>query len=339
MRTRKTILKFGVLMLITGQVCAQDPNFSQFFSSPLNMNPALTGAINSDWRLVSNLRTQWIGPANPYVTGTVSYDAKMFNRKIIGVEERNRAAVGGMLMFDEAMQGIVKSTYASLNFTYNILLSSGAMTHRLGAGFGGSFGNRFVNFDRLYFQDQFTGDGFDTNLPTGETALARMKPYLSASMGLLYSASSAKSNFDLGAAMFHLNKPRQTWLSDENEFLPIRYVSHANFDRYLNSSLILNLNGTYQFQREAQYYSIGGALGYHIGGREDLIFNAGLWYWSENAITPYVGLIINRMQFGVSYDATISKLRDAPRPANTFEISFIIRGEKAPVPGVPCPWK
>ncbi len=47
---------------------AQDPSFSQFFSSPLNINPSLTARINADWRAISNFRNQWIGPASPYVT-------------------------------------------------------------------------------------------------------------------------------------------------------------------------------------------------------------------------------------------------------------------------------
>ena len=36
-----------VLMLTAIQSRAQDPNFSQFFSSPLNVNPALTANINA----------------------------------------------------------------------------------------------------------------------------------------------------------------------------------------------------------------------------------------------------------------------------------------------------
>ena len=93
----------------------QDPSFSQFFSSPLNINPALTANINADWRMISNLRDQWIGPASPYITGTVSFDRKILQNKIPNVAEKNVIGIGGMLMFDHAMAGVVKSTYASLN--------------------------------------------------------------------------------------------------------------------------------------------------------------------------------------------------------------------------------
>src|SRR5215470_15170850 len=83
---------------------AQDPAFSQFFSSPLNINPALTAKINADWRVISNFRDQWIGPASPYATGTISYDRKIMQHKIPNVhEEKNTLGVGGMLMYDYAM--------------------------------------------------------------------------------------------------------------------------------------------------------------------------------------------------------------------------------------------
>jgi hypothetical protein len=53
-----------VFVLIAIQSKAQDPNFSQFFSSPLNINPALTANINADWRAIANFRDQWISPAS-----------------------------------------------------------------------------------------------------------------------------------------------------------------------------------------------------------------------------------------------------------------------------------
>src|SRR5580700_1098541 len=109
-------------MLLTKTSYGQDPSFSQFFSSPLNVNPALTGNINADWRVVSNLRDEWIQPASPYATGTLCFDKKIFQDKIPNVPEKNIFGIGGMLMYDYAMGGIVKGTYASLDLSYNIKL-------------------------------------------------------------------------------------------------------------------------------------------------------------------------------------------------------------------------
>jgi type IX secretion system PorP/SprF family membrane protein len=237
------------------------------------------------------------------------------------------------------MDGIVKSNYASLNLSYSIKLSEDPSIHRLTAGFGGSYGKRFVDFSRLTFEEQFTGFGFNTSLPTGEMALSNMKGNFSANSGLTYSIRSQKRNLDVGIAGFHLNKPKQTFLKDENERLAVRKVIHANFETYINDFLVLNTNAIYQNQARAKYYSAGASLGYFFGEQQDMMFNAGMWYWSKNAVIPYIGLVYNNMQFGFSYDVTISSLREARRKPNTWEFSFIIRGVKDPTNIIPCPWK
>jgi hypothetical protein len=88
----------------------------------------------------------------------------------------------------------------------------------------------------------------------------------------------------------------------------------------------------------AKYFSVGGMLGHYLSG-DHTILNAGLWYWSDNAIVPYVGLAYKDLQFGFSYDWTISKLKNAGPRAKTFEMSIILRGAKKPSGIIHCPWK
>lgn len=333
-----------VLLLCVTALHAQDPSFAQFFSSPLNINPALTANINSDWRLITNIRDQWIGPASPYMTGTISYDTKMFqNKSSYAPENSNYLGIGGMLMYDKTMGGIQKSTYASLNLSYSVKLSEDDYhnTKKLSVGFGGIYGNKHIDFTKLDFQNQFTGTGFDTNLPSGETALSNMKPYASISAGLVYSASSEHSNFDIGVAGFHFNKPKQSYMEDEHQFLAIRKVAHANFETIVNEKVVFNANAIYQNQARANYFSVGGSLGYHIDDDEEegTMVNGGLWYWSKNAIIPYIGLVYKYLQVGFSYDITISKLAQAAKKPSTFEVSIILRGSRRSSGAIPCPWK
>ncbi|MEJ7672491.1 MAG: type IX secretion system membrane protein PorP/SprF [Chitinophagaceae bacterium] len=126
-------------------------------------------------RAITNYRSQWMGAQSPYTTGTISYDSKILQNKNAYLEENNFLGLGGMLMFDRALGGVAKSTFASINLSYNIKIIDGTSKHRLGAGFGATYGRRSVDYSRLDFEDQFTGFGFNTNLPTGETALADMK--------------------------------------------------------------------------------------------------------------------------------------------------------------------
>lgn len=352
-----------LVLIVCHNSMAQDPSFSQFFSSPLNINPALTGNINDKWRLISNFRNQWITPANPYTTGTISADSKIFQNAVSNyVDEMTRVGIGGMLMYDQALAGALKSNYASFNVTGNIRLAGfpgrdysgnrirhiskikmdgNAPEHRIGVGLGIIYGHRRLDISHLDFEEQFTGNGFNTNLPSGETALAQMKPYFSTSAGLLYSMQSENTSADIGAAAFHFNKPKQTFLNDEKQNLATRYVAHANLESMISDQLILNANGIYQYQGSASYFSVGGALGYYIPAYErDIIINAGAWYWSDNAIIPYIGFGYGKFQLGFTYDIIISKLNEAARRANTFELSLILRGGTGKSSGViPAPWK
>jgi type IX secretion system PorP/SprF family membrane protein len=278
------------------------------------------------------------------------------------MEENTRIAIGGMMMYDEAMRGVLKSNYVSFNAAGNVILGSSggseytggrvrhrsqikmdatSADHRLGLGLGIIYGSKRLDFTKLYFGEQFSGTGFDSNLPTGERALSKMKPYLSTSAGIIYSLIKENTNLDLGVAAFHFNKPTQTFLEDDNQYLPTRFVVHGNLESFLTDQLILNTNGIYQYQSGASYFSMGGALGYLIPQEEvDVIINAGLWYWSSNAVIPYIGFSYGYFQIGLTYDITISKLNEAAKRANTFELSMILRGGSSKSNGViPAPWK
>ena len=61
-------------VLFFNVVAAQDPSFSQFFASPLTLNPALTGKFNGDLRAAGNYRNQWPDVNRAYITSTVSVD-------------------------------------------------------------------------------------------------------------------------------------------------------------------------------------------------------------------------------------------------------------------------
>lgn len=361
MKKLKIIFIFSTF-LIGSRIAAQDPSFSQFFASPLNINPALTADINRKWRVISNYRTQWISPANPYTTGTISFDSKIF-QNVAGnyVDENTRIGIGGMMMYDQAMLGALKSNYASFNISGNIRLGGfpGAdyngnfvrhrskikmdqgVEQRLGIGLGVIYGHRRLDITKLNFGEQFTGAGFDTNLPTGESALSAMKPYISTSAGILYSIISGTSNFELGAAAFHFNKPRQTFLADDKQYLATRFAIHSNLEKFMTDRLILYANGIYQYQSAASYFSVGGALGYLLPGDDiEKIVNAGLWYWSNNAVIPYIGFSYGNLQVGLNYDITISELKNNPRGAQTFEFCLILRGGSGKSDGViPSPWR
>jgi type IX secretion system PorP/SprF family membrane protein len=335
---KQRLIHIIIILLLVSSTQAQDPAFSQFFSSPLNINPALTGTGIGDWRVVMNARNQWNGPASPYNTATISGEYKLM---VEDLPEKHIMGVGAMLLYDKAMAGIYKASFASVNLDYHLNLNEGYGVHRIGAGIGGSYGRKYFDYSRLMFPDQFTGSGFNTSLPNGEAALYNMQPTFSANAGVLYNYSNEKSNLDIGAAGFHLNKPKQTVMEDPDQILLPRWVVHANYERLVRDNLIVSLNTIYQNQTSTDYYSIGGALGYNVTGDfdEPIMVNIGLWYWSKNAVIPFVGMIYKQFQFGFSYDLTISDLNQADQKPTTWEISLILHGKKRTGYYLPCPWK
>ena len=202
---------------------------------------------------------------------------RLMKRNIPNVEENNIMGIGGMLMYDRAMDGIVRSVYGSLNLSYSIKLLEGEdFTHRFGIGFGATYGDRTVDYSRLTFEEQFTGTGFNTNLPSGESALSNMKGYVSANVGLLYSYTTETSNIDIGVSAYHVNRPKQTFLKDNKQELAMRKVAHANFETFINDQLVFNANAIYQAQSTTHYVSAGGALGYYLGDEANTLVNAGI---------------------------------------------------------------
>src|SRR3979411_2133223 len=78
----KNIPLFFCLFALGTDLRAQDPGFSQFFASPLTLNPALTGKFNGTLRVAGNYRNQWPQINNAFVTSTISVDGNILANKI-----------------------------------------------------------------------------------------------------------------------------------------------------------------------------------------------------------------------------------------------------------------
>src|ERR1035437_9240949 len=75
----KKIYAILLFAICTGFTYAQDIHFSQYYASPLTLNPALTGLVNGVFRASLNYRNQWFNiPTQntiaPYQTYQASFD-------------------------------------------------------------------------------------------------------------------------------------------------------------------------------------------------------------------------------------------------------------------------
>jgi len=314
MKTAKMILVLVCVFSFSGK--AQDPQFSQWWSAPLNTSPARTLQADADLRIMGNMRQQWINPAAPYYTGSLSAETPVLPKKT----GYNKLAWGIGFMHDNTFEGILKSTYISSTLAYHQLLGED-LTHSVSVGFGITNSKRILDFSRLYFATQISNDGFDLNLPSGETALSNMKAYWSLSAGVSYGYTTLNTRIDIGVSAYHLNAPHQTFLKDPYQIVPKRYVSYLFFDKQLINEHVLNTVFYFQQQAQHNYNMIGLSYGISLQ-KEGRFLNMGLLYRHKDAIIPNLSLLLGNKQIGLSYDATFSKLKAAAIMPQVFELSF-----------------
>ena len=97
-------------------VKAQDPHFSQYFASPLTLNPAMTGYFDGDHRASANFRQQWWSLGSPFVTSTLSFDSKIMQLKL---PEKDIFGAGIMALFDQSLGGSFNSINIAASGSYH----------------------------------------------------------------------------------------------------------------------------------------------------------------------------------------------------------------------------
>lgn len=297
---------------------AQDPRFSQFFASPLSLNPALTANIDGPFRLAANLRQQWRAMGSPFTTAGFSFEHRLFRQSI---PEYDRSGIGFMLLQDQANSVGLKSTYASLSYAYHKALDE---YQRFGIGFQGTYGNRSVDPALLTYHNQFDIDRFNTSLPSGEQGMQQLPATIGLNAGMLYQYEDDYRRFYGGASLYHLNRPRQSMLNDSLSRVPARVTVHAGASILTGSLLRVSAHAIWQTQAKASEFSIGGAVGYDLG--EVHTIYAGSWYRYNESIYPYISYVAGPIQVGMSYDFSISTLRGKTPRYSSLELTFVLNG-------------
>jgi len=324
-----------VLCACAFETKAQDPHFSQFFASPLTLNPANTGNFTGRFRAVANYRNQWPTFADAYSTSTVSIDGPILRRLI---PTNDKLSLGLMMLSDKSGNGILKENFVALSVSYAKQLDKKGR-HTIITGFQGIFSK--MNFDetKADFEDELTASGF--TLRSSEYFLTKKLGKSSADMsaGFLYRGSTTDKNlFYVGTSVYHLLKPKVGFI-DKNYFIQPRINLQAG--SYFPIGYFTTLHSSIQFQHQSRYNEIilGSAISYFYSTHPTNYyeFYAGLWLRNKDAIIPYVGIEWNNFRAGFSYDVNYSKTKPLSRlyQSSEFSLLYIIRGEED-VNGVQC---
>ncbi len=316
-------------------VNAQDPHFSQFFSSPLTLNPAFTGKFDGTVRISGNYRNQWPAFSNVYTTSTLSVDFDILKDKL---PDYDRWGIGIIALTDKAGGGVLTSNYIGLSTSYQKALDEDGFK-QIGIGFQGSYGQKRLDNSKLYFEDQLTPYGFTGVTQEVFNSENLNVNYLDVNAGLLFSASTDETNnFYIGASMYHINRPHQSFLGASWNIAPRTTISAGGYFP-ISDILTLHTSAIFQYQANATETVIGGALAAPIDPNSENPSNvyAGLWYRLDDALIPYIGMEFSGMRLGFSYDVNVSSLKAASQSRGGMEISLIYVKKPAGFKGIPCP--
>lgn len=277
------------LFYVSFHSMAQDPTFTQFYSNPVYLNPALAGSSGCP-RIALNYRNQWPQLTGNFITYAAAYDT--YAKNLSG-------GVGIMAMHDQQGQGTIQTSMIAGTYSYYLKVNR---KFRIMFGGQAAYFQKYLDWNKLTFGDMIdprrgfiyqTGD-----VPRGNGSHG----FFDVSAGMV----GFTKNFYFGVAAHHLNRPDESMILGDSR-LPIRITGHmgANIKlgqrgRY-SSNTTLMPNVIYQYQNGFQQFNIGAYLKYES-------FTIGAWYRNRDAFIVSLGITTEKFRIGYSYDLTVSQL-------------------------------
>lgn len=303
---------------------AQDLHFSQYFNSPLTVNPANTGFIpDADYRLGIQYRNQWSSLVNaPYKTMTGFADAQVFRDRL----ENGWLGLGAVVLSDVAGSGNLRSTKVYGSVAYHQMLGFSSL---LSAGFNLGYANKRIDPTKLTFPDQFNGEFFEGGLPTAATFANTSTSYFDMQAGINYAYFPQENVYiNAGYSIQHVNKPRETFFGDQSEtgIIPMRHIGFVNAILKVSDNVIISPNAYFSIQAKATELQGGMQANFNLSEAGEMQLIGGLYYRHKDAVIPMAGLVVNNLNFTFSYDATISSLRNFNNYRGALEFSLIKKG-------------
>jgi type IX secretion system PorP/SprF family membrane protein len=315
------LIKAGLLLLtlvtgITGH-SQTDPHFSQYYAYPLWLNPALTGAIDGNYRVTAMYRSQWGGISNPFATPGISADIVTNKNVSLGLNVMNLRA--GTIGYSY-MTGYATMAYNGVRFGY----------HQISMGM--AFGAINRRFDPSKFR---TGDqwnpytGYDPTAGGTEVLTKTSAIAFDAGVGAVYydGTPGKKANFFGGISAYHLTQPQDPFLAGDHEKMPMRLTAHGGLKYNVNEDVSITPNLLYMRQGNSEEKMAGAYAQMRVNETTDFLLGAN--YRFKDALSPYAGVYYKNYMISVSYDVNMSDLGKVAGNANNFEISITLIGRKS----------
>jgi len=333
------IIPFISFSIYSNKIVAQDLHYSQYFNSPLNLNPALTSYTQSQYRFTLNNKNQWASVTIPYKTLSASFETKILNFK------RKRTFVGLGVLFNKDEAGDSKYGTTQAGISLSMVKS---LNHRnsniISLGIQGAFYQRSIDYTQLYFPEQWNGSISTIGSGNSETFTVNQFSFIDLSAGInWFWAPSSILKFNTGFSSWHLNRPNQSLMDDESANLHIKYQIYTDIEITTNQPFNILPGIFYANQGPYQEFIIGARLYYKIHQNRKKFFamSTGLFMRGNDALILYAGMDYKNLKLGITYDVNTSSLSTASNYLGGMEVSLkwlISKGDKIrKVSPTPCP--
>ncbi len=306
--------------LLVAQFCfGQDIHLSQFYTAQLNLNPALGGDYEGDYRLASNYRNQWRALGDPITTTTIAFDHKIH------------------FYTDEIDAGIIiiQDQFSGFNLNTSKILLSGSYKRQIQANVlraGIQFGLvlKATDLTAQTFPNQwvYTDGIFDPGVDNLEDNLRQNQRFVDFNFGVAWSRVFANFTPTVGISLFHFNRPKDTYFDVPTERLRMRKVIHGEAVVKLKNALTLEPKLMIMVGNKAQDLVVGSLLKKALTDSKIKTLYGGLLYRdgfarNRDALIPVVGISVDKFDLGINYDIHISQLSQQSSLKSSFELSFI----------------
>jgi type IX secretion system PorP/SprF family membrane protein len=332
----KKILFAFFILLFLGKLKAQDQHFTQFYASPLLLNPALTGNIEGKYRISSIYRSQWQHVLDePLKTASFAADLR-FRTPSRNRTSKDQIGVGFVFYNDKTGVLDFSTTQFIFSAAYHKCLDV-AGKQFLSAGIQYGLSQRNVNYNSLTFHDEFNGlTGY--TIPTEEILPDNNFSFNDFSAGLNYSGSF-DNDFGLfaGVSLHHFLSPSVSYYgnSGEGERLYPKISGQLATSIPVADRISLTPRALVAFQGPHLEINAGtnvkikfgeyGGYAWQIGTwARPVKFNTGM---GLDALVLMTGVEIGSSFLGLSYDLNLTSAAKYGRRQGAFEISLTYLGE------------
>jgi type IX secretion system PorP/SprF family membrane protein len=329
------LFTISMLFMTMQKMAAQtDPHFTQNYTYPMYINPAMAGQGDGESRVSAIYRSQWGTMGNPYRTMGLSADTRTNNNLAVGINFLNQSAGDAGFNYLTASASIA---YTGVKFGKD-------ENHHIIFAMQAGLLNRHVDQSKFKWGTQWNPiTGYNAGNPSNESFAQTSATALDMGAGVIYydGTPDKKLNVFAGASFYHINKPSDPIVSSQTTELntiPMRYVFHGGVSIDLKDGLSLVPHFLYNQEGNASETMLGMYLQKNVN--EETTIMAGAYYRYKDAVAPYVGLDYKNLLIGVSYDVNTSALGSTARNVNSFELTFsyIFRKEsKGVVDYIHCP--